>query len=243
MTITETRPLHPLRRPLVITGLLLVVLLVVAGIGFVALQGQIQDFSYTTTVSAGSDVRISGDNADVNLRPSVDGRVHVRAHGQYRRSQPRVSARQVSNGVVVDESCDGSGQFELCNISVDVDLPADNTVTVTGTNGSLDARSLTGNLSLATTNGDITAGGLRSATLSAVSENGNVSLNFGTSPTKIDARTTNGGITVTVPGTASYEVHPTTTNGRITVSVPNGDSPDHVITAITENGNITVRGT
>jgi len=245
VTMTDTRSPHALRRPLVITGLGLVALLVLTAIGFLTLRGQIRDFDYTTTVSAGSDVRITGDNANVNLRPSADGRVHVHAHahGQYRRSQPQVSGRQVPNGAVIDESCDGSGPFELCDISVDVDLPPDNTVSVTGTNGSLTAQSLTGNLSLTTTNGDIRASGIRSATLSATSDNGAESLSFATSPIKVNARTTNGGITVTVPNGTSYDVHPTTTNGRITLSVPNGDSPDHVITAITENGSITVRGT
>ena len=246
------------RRSLVITGLMVVVLLVLAGIAFLTLQLQSRDFSFGSSVPAGSAVRVSANDVQVHLHPATDGRVHVQAVGRYRWAPPRVSARQAPDGVEVDASCAASG-FQTCDISVDIDLPGGNAMSVVNTNGMLSAESLTGHVSLVTTNsairisglsGDVTmrtqngridASGLRSASVAATTLNGAVSLEFADSPATVGARTSNGAILVAVPGTASYHVQPTTTNGQITVLVPRDDTSGHVITAATTNGSITVK--
>ena len=257
MTTPDVRPSRALRRALVITGLVVVVLLMLAGIGFLTLQLQSRDFSFGSTVPAGSGVRVSANNVQVRLHPATDGRVHVQAVGRYRWAQPRVDARQAPDGVEIDASCDASG-FQMCDISVDVDLPVGNAVSVVNTNGMLSAESLTGHVSLVTTdgairtsslsgdvtmrtrNGGIDASGLRSTAVAATTSNGTVSLDFVDSPTTVTTRTSNGAIRVAVPGTASYNVRPTATNGQITVSVPRDATSGHVITATTTNGSVTV---
>lgn len=258
MTMSDVRSSRGPRRSLMITGLVVVVLLALVGIGLLTLQLQSRDFSFGSTLSAGADVRVSAKNVQVRLHPATDGRVHVQAVGRYRWTQPRVSARQAPDGVEVDAACDASG-FQTCDISVDVDLPAGNAVSVVNTNGMLSAESLTGHVSLVTTNGaihtsslsgdvalrtqngGIDASGLRCETMAATASNGAVSLAFVDSPTMVSTRTSNGAIQVTVPGTASYNVRPATTNGQITVLVPTDNTSGHVITATTTNGSVTVK--
>lgn len=258
MTMPDARSPHALRRPLVIAGLVLAVALVLTGTGFLTLQLQTRDFKFGSTVAAGSAVRVSASDLSVHLHPATDDRVHVQAAGSYRWSQPAVGVHTAPDGVVVNASCDAQG-LQACNVSVDIDLPAGDAVSVTNTNGELSARSLTGRVSLTTTNGTIDASnlsgdvtmqttdggivgsGMHCATVDARTSNARVSLGFVAPPDRIAARTTNGAITIQVPGTASYAVQPVTTNGSITVSVPKDDASGHIITATTSNGSVTVQ--
>lgn len=139
-------------------------------------------------------------------------------------------------------------------------LPAALPLNVVGQNGRLTATGLTGALTLETTNGAIRTEGSRgdlelqttnggidvrdagSRRVTATTTNGGVELDFLDPPTSVQARSTNGAITVRLPADrVTYRVDARTTNGEIdSGSVPSDPSSRRSITAATTNGKVTV---
>jgi DUF4097 and DUF4098 domain-containing protein YvlB len=94
---------------------------------------------------------------------------------------------------------------------------------------------------LTTRNGSVRAGTLSSARLHAETVNGDVTLGSATSPSRLDAATTNGSVQVALPGDApAYVVDATTRNGRASVAFPSSTEPNgHDMTLATVNGDVT----
>lgn len=210
-------------------------------------------------VRAGSRVEVSVPNAAMRFGPSDDDRVHVSVTGSYFGAKPRVSVSTDDGVTTVQGGC-VMRMFTRCTLRIAVTLPEALPLTVDGRNGGLAVARLTGPLTLRTTNGTIEAravrgdldlrstnGGIRiqnsrSGTVVARTTNGGVDLAFLSAPDTVDARSTNGPITVRVPADGeSYVVSADTTNGNVdTKTVRSERRADRVITAETTNGNVTV---
>lgn len=239
--------------PLLVLVLIGVTALVAASV----LRGNPIDERFT--LEAGSRVEVTVPNASMVFGPSDDEQVHVTVTGSYFGPEPTITALTSGDVTTVRGNCRDQW-FNRCSLRITVALPESLPVTADGrngritaedlagnveletTNGGIDARSMSGDLDLRTTNGGIQVEGSRSADVSASTTNGNVDLLFSRAPQTVDARSTNGPITVRVPDDdEEYFVNADTTNGNVdTDTVPSDRRADREITAETTNGNVTV---
>lgn len=110
-------------------------------------------------------------------------------------------------------------------------------------NGSITADRLAGPTILRSTNEDVRVAGHRGEELEVTSSNGDVELELDRPPTRVEARTTNGDVTVAVPpdDEIRYAVDVDARYGDRTNAVISDPGSDRVITARTTNGDATVR--
>ncbi|MFJ4687901.1 DUF4097 family beta strand repeat-containing protein [Streptomyces sp. NPDC088789] len=112
-------------------------------------------------------------------------------------------------------------------------------LTLRSGDGRIRVTEATGRLDLHTGDGDIHAEG-DSREVTTRSGDGSVRLRLGTVPDRVETRAGDGNVTVEVPR-ATYRVTTVTGDGRVNVSVPRADSSDHVVSAHTGDGKVTVR--
>ncbi len=240
--------------------IVLALIAVTAVIATAALRGSPVNDQFD--LDAGSRVEVIMPNASMTFAPSPDDQVHVTVTGTYSGERPRISADTAGDVTTIRGEC-GESFFNRCALRVEVEMPESLPLTVDGKNGRLVAERLTGQVQLETTNGGIdartmsgdldlrtTSGGIRvensrSAEVSAETTNGNVDLDFARAPDSVNARSTNGPITVRVPDDGEdYFVAADTTNGSVdTDTVPSDRQADRMITADTTNGNVTIERT
>lgn len=258
--VGESRPKSSAgRSTLIIIGIAIVVILGAAAV-FLGLSLRGTAINATQEVAAGTRVSVNLRNAEINLRPSTDGRVHVTAEGSYLGEEPVVTAKTSGEVTsIAGRGCENHW-FGRCELQVTVALPEALRVTVLGSNGAVTATGLIGPLDLETTNGRIDVNGasrrlelkstngairLREATsprVSATTSNGSVDLDFARAPVSVEATSSNGAVTVRVPVRGvTYFVDVRTTNGAITTnSVPSDRAAGRTITVRTSNGAVTV---
>lgn len=252
------QPLGRPRRLLLGFGLALLIPLLVAGayVTVALLQGTRQyDFSRTTV--APMSLSVHGDNAAVTLDRSSDDKIHVAATGSYTSNAPTVRLSNTAAGLTLTTRCSAS-LMQRCHLRLRVSMPAATPVSVQSNNASITASGLTGPLQLHSTNGAVhvtggvgaldlrsTSGsidgtGLQSTSAVVSTINGDLRLVFADAPVSVDANTTNGQVTVQLPGAASYAVDADTVNGDRQVSVPVDPASTHHISAHSVNGSVTV---
>lgn len=210
-------------------------------------------------LEAGSRVEVTVPNASMEFGPSEDDLVHVTVTGSYFGPAPTIDALTSGDVTTVRGDC-REEWFNRCSLRITVALPESLPLSVDGrngrisavgltgaleletTNGGIDARTVRGDLDLRTTNGGIRVEDSRSDDVTASTTNGNVDVAFTRPPQSVDARSTNGPITVRVPDDGEeYFVTADTTNGSVdTDTVPSDRQADREITAETTNGNVTV---
>ena len=216
-------------------------------------------YADTATADAGTRVLATVPNASVDLRPSPDDQVHVDARGTYFGAAPTLRVTTSGGVTSISGGCPNQW-FGFCSVKLTVRLPAALPLNVVAQNGRLTAAGLTGALDLETTNGAILTEGSRgdlklqttngaidvrdssSRRVTATTTNGGVELDFLDPPSAVEARSTNGALTVRVPADGvTYRVDARTTNGEIeTGSVPSDPSSRRSLTAATTNGKVTV---
>lgn len=128
---------------------------------------------------------------------------------------------------------------------------ADGSITVSGLSGDIDLSSSNGGLhvdgsraalTLHTSDGSVTATNAHASAAKVSTSDGSILLTFASAPADIEARTSDGSITIEVPddGTA-YDVRATVSDGHTTTAVRTDPTSPHVIDAHTSDGSITVR--
>ncbi|MFD6276093.1 DUF4097 domain-containing protein [Streptomyces sp. NPDC060209] len=148
---------------------------------------------------------------------------------------PRMPAIGVPAGVFVTVTARNAG-IDVAGLSAGLDLTTVNGDVSVTRSGLSDAT-----VRLATRNGSVRAGTLRSADLHAETVNGDVTLGSATSPSRLTASTTNGSVRVALPhGAPAYDVDAATRNGRTSVAVPSAtEANGHDMTLSTVNGDVT----
>ncbi|MFH8755124.1 DUF4097 family beta strand repeat-containing protein [Streptomyces atroolivaceus] len=207
----------------------------------------------------GTHLVLTTDNG-VRLRPA-DGDRAVTGAGIASRWSHR------NDTWVLDLSCpqhEGHGEHGEgpCPRMPAIGVPAGVSVTVTARNAGIDAVGMSAGLDLTTVNGDVTVtrsgsgdaavrlatrngsvhtGALRSERLHAETVNGDVTLGSATSPFRLTAATTNGSVRVALPQDApAYDIDAASRNGRTAVAVPAaGKGGGHGMTLTTVNGDVT----
>lgn len=243
----------------VILPLLFLVLLTIA-ILIVVTLARGEQVSETAASPAGQNVTVEVPNARLNFQPSPDDQVHVAMTGNFSGARPTISLASAGEGTTLSGGCSTDWFFSHCDVTLSVMLPADLPLAVHGKNGSvtladltgritvdtangrIDSRGSAGALDLRTTNGTIQVHDASGAELFATTTNGSVDLELTAPPTTLEARSTNGSITVRLPNDdTDYVVTAATVNGRVdTGSVPSNSAADRAITAETTNGSVTV---
>jgi hypothetical protein len=251
----------PARRTVLVVGLPLVALLCLAGAVNVSVYLRVVDpVDISYDLAAGARVAIDISRAQLTVRASQDGRVHVSGHGSYVGAKPTLAADTSGGLTAITESGCATGWFERCWLDVTVALPAPLPLRVHSGIGSISASGLSGPLDLVTTFGDIDTTGTRgrldlrsiggtvrafavtSDQVRIATRSGDVELTFLRPPNSVRATTAHGNVGVGVPVQGvSYRVDVRAAHGRTdTASVPSDPRSRRTITVQATDGNATV---
>ncbi|MER6343848.1 DUF4097 family beta strand repeat-containing protein [Streptomyces sp. NPDC001595] len=155
---------------------------------------------------------------------------------------------EVPRGITVKVE-DGDGSVRASGFEDALTVrTGDGSVHVTDSTGPLDVRTgdgsvrvedVTGPLRMHTGDGSIRAD-VDSRAVHARTGDGSVKLELGVVPDLVEAHSSDGSVTIALPD-ATYRVSTETGDGAVDVSVPKADSSDHVVSARTGDGKVTVR--
>ncbi len=204
-----------------------------------ALQGgqQAPDFHWTGTLAAGKTLSIRNINGNVDATAARGNQIEVTGVKHARRGNPehvQVKVEQTSDGVVIctiypnqrGDGCEdrrSSGHSDDDNdVSVDftVRLPASILFAAHTVNGNVRAKGLKADVEIQTVNGDVDVQTDGFAEASSV--NGEVNVVMGQANWNGSAHyhSVNGGVSVTLPASASTDVRASTVNGDIESEFP-----------------------
>jgi DUF4097 and DUF4098 domain-containing protein YvlB len=112
---------------------------------------------------------------------------------------------------------------------------------LSSSDGGIEVHGPTGPLRLDTSDGGISATGLRTGDVRASSSDGSVHLSFLSPPTTVSVASSDGSVLVDVPhdGTA-YRVDISTSDGSRTVDVPTDPASDRHIAVSTQDGSVQI---
>jgi hypothetical protein len=168
---------------------------------------------------------------------------------------PKVTWTMKDDRLVLRMKC--SGIVADCDARHRIEVPRGVTVKVEDSDGSVVAHGFRDPLDISTNDGTVhvtdTTGPLRlhsddgslraevsSRQVRASTADGSVRLTLGAVPDLVDSSSNDGAVTLALPR-ASYRVTTRTGDGSTQVSVPRDDSSTHVVSARTDDGDITVR--
>jgi hypothetical protein len=153
-------------------------------------------------------------------------------------SSPPVTSRTISGKTLtVTYTCPVQ---LVCGVAYIIRVPRDVAVQATAGAGAIRLTGLGGRVTAKADVGSIAATALTGAVVSLTTDVGGISATFAAAPTTVQAMTRVGGITLRVPGTASYKVSVDAHLGKATVSIPQNPSSPHAITATADVGSVLV---
>jgi hypothetical protein len=219
-------------------------LLVLCGSAVGVAEAFKHDRTVTQTVARHIDrVVINAGTGNVHLVGTSAPRVTVRERLQWLWRKPRVHVRVTGSTLVVSGSCPSTGPVNRCKSDLDLAIPFDAAVVVTGDTGDVVAEQLAGRLELKTDTGDVDGRDLHPASVRATTDAGDVNLDFSVAPVKVSASSAAGDITVTVPNGGEYKVDAGTSAGDVDVQgIYRNDRALRSISASTDAGDVTVLG-
>ncbi|MDV6260779.1 DUF4097 family beta strand repeat-containing protein [Rhodococcoides yunnanense] len=216
-----------------------------------------QDYDYSVDhVIEGSQLAVSTGFAHLTFVPSPDDSLHVRAHGIYRGDSPTIDIGADGSTVAVECSYDKYGS---CDADVEIQIPADLTVTVDGANGDVMLSDVAADVDISTASGSVfargSAGTLRidtrfgdvkisDATATAVEVSttfGEITVESRTAPKSVKTRNVIGDTTIGLPPADAYAVDAASEKGDVSVDVINDPRSPKTLSAHSEEGQITVR--
>jgi len=168
---------------------------------------------------------------------------------------PKVTWSMKDDRLVLRMKC--TGMVADCAAKHRIEVPRDITVKVQDGDGSVRARGFTQPLDIRTGDGSVrvtdSSGPLKLRTgdgsiradvtsrqIGTRTGDGSVHLELGAVPDRVETRSGDGSVTIEVPK-ATYRVDTRTGDGGVDVSVPRSDSSDHVVSAQSGDGKVTVR--
>ncbi|GGO80440.1 DUF4097 family beta strand repeat-containing protein [Wenjunlia tyrosinilytica] len=209
---------------------------------------------------SGKVLTVDADDSDVVIKPADVGKVEVTRWfdaWSVLGSTPKAKWSMKGSTLRLDVDC-GPAVVQNCDARHEVLVPRGVAVTVRGDNGKVTAsgfdtplkitadngevivRGASGKLTLTSDNGEVRASGIRSSHVSAGSDNGEVDLRFAKVPDSVRANSDNGEVTMALPD-AEYKVSTRARDGDVHMGIARDDTSKHVISAESDNGEITLR--
>jgi hypothetical protein len=200
-------------------------------LAFSQLSAEARDeWTKTFDLAADGRVEIANGNGTVEVEPSRDGKVHVRAE-RIAKGSTEEGAREVLKKVEIMETAEpglvrletktpSGGMFSSGNARVDyyVEVPSAAAVRVDNSNGRISVREITGRVEAETTNGGVEGRGLAGA-VRASTTNGGVDVEVAALHRDgVTLETVNGGVRVALPASAQADISASTVNGGISTS-------------------------
>ena len=220
------------------------VLCVVCGVAVGVSEAFKKDRTTTMTFSSHIErVVIRAATGHVNLEGTEAPRVTVRQKLQWLWRRPNVHTSVHGSVLSVSARCPQTGPVNRCKADLDLAIPFDADVVVSGDSGDIAAERLAGHLQLTTDSGNVNGRDLNPITVRATTDAGNVNLDFTTQPVSVSANSNSGNVLVTVPAGGEYRVDATTNAGDVTVEgILRNDRALRSISATADAGDVTVRG-
>jgi hypothetical protein len=201
------------------------------------------DFHWQAKLPAGQTLEIIGRNGEINAGGASGDSAEVNATKKGRGGDDEkeafievveypdgvticaVYAREAKpgrchRGGVDSDSSSGFWHNSRAKIEFSVKVPRGVMLKAETTNGSIHARDLNSVVEANTTNGSVEVS--TSEWASGHSTNGHLDITMGKTDWKgdLELATTNGGISVSLPGSAAFQLHAATTNGNIHTDFP-----------------------
>ncbi|GAA3797348.1 DUF4097 family beta strand repeat-containing protein [Streptomyces phyllanthi] len=256
-----SRSAHPARtapvRAAVVTGAVAALMAGLTACG--ASAGDDSDPERRSFALQGRTLTVDSDDSALDLVSADVDEVRVTRWFQGRvvmGGEPRITWEMKDDRLKLRKRC--SGFISQCAARHRIEVPrgvavvvkdGDGSVTAKGFGESLDIRTedgsvrvtdSTGPLKLHTGDGSVHAVGIESRDVRATTRDGSVRLEFGVVPDLVEADSDDGSVTIGLPR-ETYDVTAETDDGAVDVSVPDDKSSDHVVTARSEDGSVTVR--
>jgi hypothetical protein len=197
-------------------------------LAFTDLSAQSKDeWTRTYALSADGRVEIVNVNGEIDVEPSTDGKVHVRAE-RTAKASTQEAAKELLTKIQIREDATAErvrletqgpprGILSGGHYSVRywVNVPATASVRVENTNGRVRVTDLAGPVEASTTNGGVSGHGLKGR-VEASTTNGGVEMDVDAVHAEgIRLETTNGGVSLTLPSSAKADIEAEVTNGGI----------------------------
>jgi hypothetical protein len=236
----------------VLTGSVAAALLAGCSVDIGALQHRTSSYSLSGQLRT---LVVNAHVGNVQVTGVDSGQVSVTEHISFRGTAPGTTHRVAAGTLTLDSSCP---TLETCTVGYDVSVPKAMTVQVTTNIGQIQAKSLSGQLtvhtnagviSLASVSGPLEATGhagsilgtqVSSARATLRSTAGTIDMTFSAAPATVTATSEVGSVTLRVPGNVPYRVSTSVGVGSTHVGVSRSTTSPHVITASTRTGSVTV---
>jgi len=200
------------------------------------------DFHWQAKLAAGQTLEIIGRNGEINAGDASGDSAEVNAtkkgHGGDDEKEAFIEVVEYSDGVTicavyardakpgrchrggVDSESGNFWHNSRAKIEFSVKVPRGVMLKAETTNGSIHARDLNSVVEANTTNGSVEVS--TSEWASGHTTNGHLDITMGKTDWKgnLELATTNGGISVSLPGSAAFQLHAATTNGNIHTDFP-----------------------
>lgn len=189
-----------------------------------------EEFRWQGAVAAGETVTVHGINGGIEATPAAGDRVEVVAVKRGKESDPaevRIDVRQDGRGVTIcavypgQDAC-GKGKVRKNDVEVEfaVRVPRGVHLAARTVNGSIDAKSLTGDVHATTVNGGIEV--VAAGAVEATTVNGAIRASSGRASWSgtLAFKTVNGSIDVTLPASTNANVEAKTVNGSLSSEFP-----------------------
>lgn len=224
-------------------------------LGFSVPKTQNYDYSVDHAID-GSQLTVTTGFAHLKFVPSPDDSLHVRAHGIYRGDAPTIDVGADGSSVAVECSY---GRYKTCDADVELQIPTGLTLAVNGAGGDVVLSDVGADVSVSTASGSVfargSAGAIRvdtrfgdvkisDATASIVDVSttfGEISVESRTAPESVKAHNVIGDTTIGLPPADFYAVDAASDKGDVVVDVINDPRSPKTVSAISEEGQITVR--
>jgi hypothetical protein len=184
------------------------------------------------------ELSVTNDNGLVEVVGTATATIVVRSHVTEGLTSPKDRQRVVDGRLELDASC-SAFTLNWCNVAYRIEVPAGIAVRIQTDSGDVHLADLTGEVALHADSGDVSASGLRSATVDASADSGDVHLSFAAAPGSVDASANSGDVEVTVPNDATaYRVDAGADSGSVDNRLHVDSASARTITAHADSGDV-----
>ncbi len=196
--------------------------------------------TYTITEPVTS-LKIDNPVGNTEIEGTDSTTVSVTEQLSYTGNPPQTSHPITDGQLTLNYTCpSGVIDVEVCGVTYVVKVPRRIAVQIDNEVGGTTLIGLAGQLTLASSTGDIDATGLTSGAVTAHASTGTITLGFTAPPATVDAQAQVGSVTVRLPAGRSYAVDADSEVGSVEVTVQRDPGSAHRVTAHSEVGSVTV---